>query len=172
MKLNPKNVKEIVAQFKKQMENVPNLLFGYICGSFARKEMSSTSDIDFLICTRGKISKKVVGSFRKWYYSIHFQFHLFPDREYPGEIMNISKLDEALDRLELSRVLYIVSKKSILFDGLVWSGMLSGAKLGFIGDGHEYRKRRKIAKQILHRWRNLTKVADDLYLKKFIKMSE
>lgn len=172
MKLNSRNVKEIVAQFKKQMEDVPNLLFGYICGSFARKEMSSTSDIDFLVCTRGKISKKAVESFRKWYYLIHFQFHLFPDKEYPGEIMNISKLDEALNRLELSNVFHAIPKKSILFDGLVWSGMLSSAKLGFIGDVHEYKKRRKITKQILHRWRNLTKVADDLYLKKFIKVSE
>ncbi|MCK9273262.1 nucleotidyltransferase domain-containing protein [Candidatus Gracilibacteria bacterium] len=169
MKLNGKKTQEIIAQFKQQIENVPNVCFAYIGGSVARKEASTTSDIDFFVCIEGEISKQDVELFKEWYFSIHAEFHLSPDKEYPGEIMSISVLDSALERSASSKLRRTV-RKGVLFDGVVWSGMLSGAKVGFVGNINKYEKRRKISKLILHKWRDSIKVTDDLYLKHFIKI--
>ena len=147
------------------------LLFAFICGSFARGDLSKTSDLDFFICTELEVDKTIKDNFRKWYFSIHSQFGLLPDEKYPGEIISVSTLDKALSELNRSRI-HSSNVDNVTFDGLVWSGMLAGVKVGFVGNRKELNKRRKTAKLILHRWRLSIRVADDLFLKKFIKFSK
>lgn len=166
-------------EFKKNVSHIfkNNLVFGFICGSFARERSHVINDLDFFICVKkNNINNNY--KFKKWYYKIHKKYGLKPDKIFPGELMSINILLRKLEKIEKINTPKII-KKNDLYDGIVWSGMLSGDYRELVGDRLLFLKLRKKTKILCKKWKKdldnnhieeKPSESIDLFLKRNIKI--
>lgn len=123
---------DLPKRFKREIGKLfaGNLIFAFICGSFARRAIDTKSDLDFFICLR---QKRKIDEFKRWYFIVHRNFNLKPDRLYPGEIMTLKELNSALLKCKKFEPMARISDRCI-WDGIVWSGMLSAKKTSVLGN--------------------------------------
>jgi predicted nucleotidyltransferase len=128
-----------------------NIVCAFIGGSFAAGRATPKSDIDVFICLRKAADKKQKLQFAKLYYDLHAELKLFPDSDYPGEVMSIKRLKSALTRasdfLPASRLRDLAA-----YDGLVWAGMLVCPKQIIRQDTDLSRELEATAKTVLSHW--------------------
>lgn len=166
--------------FRKSILNIfdNNLMFAFICGSFAREREELVDDLDLFICLKKNGNDYDNHRFKKWYYEIHKKYKLNPDHSFPGELMTIDILLERLREIEEVKPRIIIKKKRY-YDGIVWSGMLSGKYKKFAGNRPAFLRLRKRAKVLCNNWEkyiiNNYKLKDSkndvgLFLKKNIKI--
>ncbi len=104
-----------------------NLLTGYIGGSTAKGTECERSDIDLFLCVLNK-DESQLEAFRRMYFDIHNLMQKIPDKAYPGEVMSINELSHKLSLVQKSVVKRNIENHDI-YDGIVWSGMLSDPKI-------------------------------------------
>ena len=127
------------------------LAFGLICGSLARGETRPSSDIDMLVALRGS-SPRELADFRRWYFEFHERHGFSPDSRYPGEVTELETLRAAVLRAGHSRPRRVV-QNTVVYDGIVWSGMLCGsATAAFVGDRETYRRFAHRARRNCQTW--------------------
>jgi len=176
MKTLIKNKRELLGVFKKDIKEIfkNNLIFAFLCGSVAKNEFSKKSDVDIFVCLR-KQDIMVLKKFNIWYRQINKNYNFLYDKQYPGEIVSLNNLNLKLKSISLVTPQFNVKKNNI-YDGIVWSGMLSGKYIAFVGDKIEFLKKRKVAKKIVKLWKekllkNLKTLPADIALKYLIKFT-
>lgn len=149
-------------------------MFAFLCGSLARKELNEKSDFDMFVCVK-RYDEKAYVKFREWYFDVHSKRGYTADKEFPGEVMEIDKLQKCLNICYLEQPKFHI-KNPILYDGIVWAGMLSGVYTAFQGDFEMFSKLRASALEIMVKWAGaLTKNSNppdyDIILKRLVKYS-
>lgn len=110
------------------------LVFGFMFGGFAKGYAVSNQYADFFICVYEEKSEEIE-SLRKWYFDLHERYDLAPDIEAPCSLTTLTHLREKMDfahgiRLN-STIVWNYEKQAI-----VWADILTGAKIGKIGNLH------------------------------------
>jgi acyl-CoA reductase-like NAD-dependent aldehyde dehydrogenase/predicted nucleotidyltransferase len=166
--------KSIIKQFENKSVKIfgKNLVFAFICGSFARKKLTPKSDLDMFICVK-KINQEEKIKFHKWYLSIHSKHNLDPDLDFGEEIMTYDKLISKIEKIKNYKPSTIINERDI-YDGIVWAGMLSGKQIGLFGNKTIFNKLKNESFKICNHWiKNISKFSKsknpDLILKKMIK---
>ncbi|MBF0336998.1 MAG: nucleotidyltransferase domain-containing protein [Nitrospirae bacterium] len=146
----------VVDEFKKNINNSfkNNVVFAFLCGSFAMGKSTSKSDIDILVCLK-KRDMKMEEMFLKWYFYIHEKTGHIPDHIYNYEVCNQNQLNLFLTYVEKA-VPTIKINSLRIYTGIVLAGMLSSTAIGFIGDHKKYLPFRKRAHEITKRWKQQT----------------
>ncbi len=144
--------KQIQAEFEGLMENVFGevLVFGFICGSFAKDTTTDKSDLDIFVCIN-KDTEKYKTRFTQWYMDVHKKYRFTPDLNYPGELMTKRRLNRALEKTLNAKPRKTVNDEAI-YDGLAWSGMLYGKCVALCGKEEEYINHKAHAKKIMDKW--------------------
>lgn len=145
-------VPELVQEFQKTVRSLfrEEVIFSFICGSLARGESGKSSDIDIFIAVNS-LNNDSLDQFRKWYIDFHSRFGFVADREYPGEVVLINDLDNALDVVERRVPVRGISEKQE-YDGIIWAGMLIGETMGFMGNDEVFKKFRNRAELVCKKW--------------------
>lgn len=161
---------QIFRSFKREIKNTfsEDLLFGFLCGSFVRNKVHKNSDIDIFICVKKRNEEKEI-LFKDWYMSLHKKVKLKPDLQFYYEIMEPKDLLVSLTEAELT-IPHVRITRKVLYDGIVWAGMLSGKYTSFIGSRSIYIKFRRKAKKVVTLWRDaiiqdIAKLPSDQFLK-------
>jgi len=150
--LSKSNIQEIINSFKKDLPKTfaNEIVFAFLCGSLSKGKISENSDIDMFICLNKRNGTKIK-DFLSWYKSIHKKYRLKPDCKFPGEVMTLDTLDEAIKNV-LESSPQLAANNTELEDGLIWIGMLSGKNKGFIGKKYQFLKRKKVTDIIIKKW--------------------
>lgn len=111
--------------------------------------------------------------FHQWHKFLHKKYNLQYDHQFPGEVISIYELDSKLDKI-INITPQLVIKDINLYDGIAWAGMLCGEHKYFLGDKDEFIKRRKLAEEIIKKWKerilkDLKLMEADLFLKHIIR---
>lgn len=142
----------LFSRFKENIASIfcGELIFAFIAGSVAIGQETSKSDIDMLVVVseRNPISME---KFKQWYMDFHKLFALVPDAIYPGEVVTILELGNALGLVADMQPVKIISAKKI-YDGVVWAGMLIGQSAGFIGNKNVFEKYSNQSHMVCNRW--------------------
>ena len=151
MKIAKKRRGAVIKQFRDKVVNIfgANLNFAFICGSFARGDYTKKHDIDMFICLkRTKNVRKA--TFHKWYVKFNLINGFRPDPNFGEEIINYTELLKKINKA-INRPMLMIKNRDI-YDGIVWSGMLSGKVVGFCGDRILFNKTRKGAINVCKKW--------------------
>lgn len=110
-----------------------NLLFGFICGGFAKGYWDEHHDIDTFICVRNPIERRVALQYLRWYHDIHHKHGFPPDDSYPGEIAEKNIL---LERLAILHNFHLNLEVSSIDakEAILWADMIVGKKMAIIGN--------------------------------------
>ena len=95
--LNYEIVRTAFQRFKNEVPQIfgSNLCFGFVFGGFAKGYAVANQDMDFFICLH-QPDPEAVSAFHSWYFAIHNEFNLIPDRDDPGEITTLATLEEKI----------------------------------------------------------------------------
>ena len=110
-----------------------NLLFAFICGSYAQGQATKKSDIDMFVCTSKAITDKQKADFLTFYYNMHESYGFTPDRVFPGELVQIKDLVGRI-RLLKNKPLSLNITNSEYEDGIFWMAMLTDKKIALINE--------------------------------------
>ena len=116
-------------------------LFGSVVRGYSSYKPGHNTDLDMFVCMYDDIPDKEqkVNAFRKWYKEFHIEHGLKPDDEWPGEIMTVSELDEALNRQDDIRLkLHHNSAKTL--DTVAWAPMIIEPSLEKLGNPDEIKR--------------------------------
>lgn len=122
-----------------------------VVGSVAYGNARPDSDIDLLICPFEPAGEAVLQSFQIGYFALHESFGRQPDRNYPGEVVDVRALEQALDRAARSEPVRKITD-SLTYDGIVWAGMLSGRCIDLVPPSPITRRLSENAVGIVRRW--------------------
>lgn len=117
-------------QFENKVQQFfgDNLEFAFIFGSFAAKKDTRISDFDTLICVREKDDAQV-DEYLHWAFYLHEFFGRILDFKYPSEIITMSELEAAAERLQTMK-LSATKNNTEQYDAMVWFHALSQTKIG------------------------------------------
>jgi predicted nucleotidyltransferase len=142
--------------FDRFREDVPdifgeNLEFGFVFGGAAKGYAVANQDIDFFICLRCW-DERAVERFRRWYFELHAELGLVPDRRDPGEAMTLARLEEKLEFVR-AQPLRRVIETYYEYEAIVWADVLTSAKAAVIGDAAMLERICRRCECLPQRWR-------------------
>jgi hypothetical protein len=127
----------IESVFRRFRSEVPALFaetigFGFVFGGAAKGYAVQNQDIDFFICLREEDTQGTK-RFQRWYFDLHEEFGLLPDRSDPGEVMTAARLAQKVEYVRVRPVRPVI-ETYFEYEALVWADVLSGEKAARIGD--------------------------------------
>lgn len=146
-------IKAIFERFRYDIPAIfgDNLAFGCIVGGFAKGYAVSDQDVDMFVCLR-EIDEDKVKLYRDFYFTIHEEFDLVPDRGKPGEIMTLGRLFQKIALIN-HRSLRGKIESYYEYEGLLWTEMLTGPKAAVVGDLTILNKVQEECELLPQKWR-------------------
>jgi len=129
-----------------------SLNFSFICGSVPRQTAHPKSDIDVVVCLNCPILPAQRKDFTDNYLQLHHELERIPDLSYPGEVMSYKVLTESIGKTLLATPVSHLSDK-VIYDGLVWAGMLSSNRKEIIhNQGNQLVVAQGIGSSVIDMW--------------------
>ncbi|MFO0826147.1 MAG: nucleotidyltransferase domain-containing protein [Gemmataceae bacterium] len=113
-----------------------NLVFGFVCGGVAKGYATRTHDIDLFVVLDTPVNTTVEEEYLRWYFDLHARYQLPPDYDYPGEIVELDRLERTLHLLDDWRLTRVVTSVD-LKKAIIWTDMLTGGIAGHVGTGQD-----------------------------------
>lgn len=147
-------VREIVQQFEPAVPEFfgDTLVFGFIFGGFAKGYATASHDIDMLVCVQ-EARDPSVHQFRTWYYDVHQKFGLQPDCIDFGETLVEADLLKRLTLLEATPLRHEI-ETYYEYESILWCDVISGPKIGVVGDAHAVSEYEARCSALMERWRD------------------
>ena len=145
---------ELAKEFNRAIESIfdKNLVFGFICGSYASHTATKSSDIDIFICVKtDPVPDKYIEDFLNLYLRLHEKYNYTPDMQYPGELMSENELQLSLQTV-IGTVPKIELDRKDVYDAITWAGMLYSKSNNWRGNRAKYKQYKSKSKVILGRW--------------------
>lgn len=127
------------------------VMAGLLVGSCVSNSLERKSDIDIFLCLEQEPTTRELQNFHKAYFAEHVSLGRIPDYEYPGEVMSLSKLALSLHKTK-SAIPSATLNDPVLYDGIVWAGMLSGERIELVSPATEMKPYEAISLDIVKRW--------------------
>lgn len=126
-KVPPDICKRIFVDVRESLDEIfgENLLFGFVCGGIANGYADYGHDIDIFVCVDGDVSNDKLEKYYNWYFKLHSQYNLPPDKDYPGEIVSKEKLMKTLGLLNDLDLKLKVTRIDIK-EAIIWCDMITG----------------------------------------------
>lgn len=127
-------VKAILQRFRYDIPIIfgDSLAFAFVVGGFAKGYAVSDQDIDMFICVYD-LDETKIKKYHDFYFNLHSEFNLVPDRGKPGEVMTLGRLFQKI-ALVNHRKLRAKIESYYEYEGLLWTEMITGAKSAMIGN--------------------------------------
>lgn len=109
-----------------------NLVFGFICGGFAKGYADDTHDVDLFVCVETN-DEAAYDAYLDWYIGLHLRFGFPPDLDYPGEVVTLDRLRELLDIQSNFKIESLVVKSIWIKKSIIWADMFSGRITAIVG---------------------------------------
>jgi len=127
------------------------VMAAFVAGSCATDQGRVGSDVDVFACLRRTPTAAQLARFRTAYFAMHEELGLQPDTEYPGEVMGHGDLSTALTAVDQSPATASLTDP-LLFDGIVWAGMLWAPKRNLTESAAEMDPLHIMAGLVVTRW--------------------
>lgn len=147
-------VNKIEQEFLKNIDIIFSeyLCFAFIFGGFGKGYATDTHDIDMFIVVNKDVPKEIISRFHKWYFSVHKQYKLPPDINYPGEIIPLSLLEEKM-RFLVNRPFRKTIPTYYEYEAILWADALFENKIGIISKSPQMEELIQIATNVFTSWK-------------------
>jgi hypothetical protein len=129
-----------------------DLVFGFLCGGFAKGYATESHDADFFVCVRA-LPSGAFERYRRWYVDLHHRRGIAPDERDPGEVVLLSSLEEKIGWVSTRHVRPEIPTY-YEYEAIVWADMLSGPKIAKVGDLHRLAVLERQVEVLPQRWRS------------------
>lgn len=147
-------VKKIESLFEENVQSIfgENLCFAFLFGGFGKGYATISHDIDMFIVVHNQPKQAVIDEFHSWYFSLHKEFNLSPDVQFPGEIIVFDYLKEKIDFLSKRRFRQIIPTY-YEYEAILWGDALSEKKKGVVVKHPDFYNLVMTASKIFQEWR-------------------
>ncbi len=147
-------------QHRQEVINVINDIYGraaietaFITGSVSAGKARPNSDIDIFVCLNDSVELPDVKKrkFIDFYFDIHERLGRVPDPISPGELLIMSELRTAIERIQDVTPSATVEKRDD-FDAICWAGMMVSKRDVLITPSKEMNVLEEMSRRVAHKW--------------------